>query len=104
MYAIRIAYIPFGVTAPLPTRFCAPLRKKATPREYILISLAERRAKTFTYTSFARLITQFFRCVVGFNRLRYNRAGGVTALVVGRLGRYDSGDVAAREACEDANE
>ena len=42
---MQIAYIPFGVTAPLPTRFCAPLRKKATPRGYILISLAERGLK-----------------------------------------------------------
>ena len=37
--AIRIAYIPFGVTAPLPTRFCAPLRKKATPKAVYTDSL-----------------------------------------------------------------
>ena len=53
---------------------------------------------------FARLITQFLGRIVALDGFRHNRASRVTALVVGRLGRYDAGDVAAREACEDANE
>ena len=53
---------------------------------------------------FDLLLKRLLRRIIGLHRLRHNRASRVTALVVGRLGRYDSGDVATREAREDANE
>ena len=41
-------------------------------------------------------LKRFLGSIVALDGLRHNRASRVTALVVGRLGRYDSGDIAAR--------
>ena len=42
-------------------------------------------------------MTQFLRRVIRLNRLRHNRAGGVTFGEVLGFSLYDAGDVAARQ-------